>query len=154
MAGLKFHPWLLGFSLTDPTFGKICGLAGELKVTIFFYDGTPWYSLPEQIGGLARRFPNIRFVLGHAGLLGTWRSAILAAQRPNVWICLGGPHSRGMELICDRVSAERILWDSDLRPRLSDDIEYRLNLFLRAKIPSKRRDQILGVNPMQLLDYS
>src|SRR5437868_7743400 len=54
--GLKFHPWLQGFSLTDATFGRICGLAGEMKVPIFFHDGTPCYSLPEHVGALARRF--------------------------------------------------------------------------------------------------
>jgi len=151
--GLKFHPWLQGFSLTDLTFGKICGLAGELRLPIFFHDGTPCYSLPEQVGALARRFPKTRFVLGHAGLLWTWRSAILAAQRPNVWICLCGPHSRAIEIICEQAPDERILWGSDWGPRLSDDIEYRLNLFLRAKVRSKLREQILGVNPMRLLGY-
>jgi len=154
MKGLKFHPWLQGFSLTDSTFGKICGLAGELKAPVFFHDGTPCYSLPEQVGGLARRFPQTTFVLGHGGLLWSWRSAILAAQRANVWICLCGPHSRGIELICERVAPERILWGSDKGIGFKDDIEYRLNLFLRAKVPDKLREQILGVNPKRLLNYS
>lgn len=154
MKGLKFHPWMQGFSLTEPTFGKICGLAGEVKAPIFFHDGTPCYSLPEQIGALARRFPNTRLVLGHGGLLWTWRSAILAAQHPNVWICLCGPHTRAVEVICESVSPERILWGSDWGIGFSDDIEYRLNLFLRAKLPSKLQEQILRINPMQLLEYS
>lgn len=154
VTGLKFHPWLQGFSLTDPTFAKICGMAGEFKAPIFFHDGTPCYSLPEQIGALAHRFPNTRFVLGHGGLLWTWRSAILAAQRANVWICLCGPHTRGIEMICERVPPDRILWGSDWGPSFTDDIEYRLNLFLRTKVPRKLQEQILGVNPMQLLDYS
>ena len=54
----------------------------------------------EQIAGLARRFPSTRFVLAHAGLLWNWRSALLAARLPNVWVCLCGPHMRAIELLC------------------------------------------------------
>ena len=154
MTGLKFHPWLQGFSLTDATFAKICGIAGELKVPVFLHDGTPCYSLPEQVGALARRFPHTRFVLGHAGLLWTWRSAIIAARQQNVWICLCGPHIRAIETICEQTAPERVLWGSDFGPRLTDDIEYRLNIFLRAKVSGTLRDQILGVNPIRLLEYS
>jgi len=81
MRGLKFHPWLQGFSTADPVFGEVCALAGEWGAPILLHDGTPCYSLPEQIGGLARRFPATRFVLGHSGLLWNWRSALEAQRR-------------------------------------------------------------------------
>ena len=50
--GLKFHPWLQGFSTADPFMSEICDLAGAAEVPILFHDGTPCYSLPEQIAGL------------------------------------------------------------------------------------------------------
>jgi uncharacterized protein len=62
--GLKFHPWRQGFSLTDPTFAKICGLAGELKAPVFLHDGTPCYSLPEQVGALAARVRDVEAATG------------------------------------------------------------------------------------------
>ena len=152
LKGLKFHPWLQGFSTADSVFGEICGMAGELGVPVIFHDGTPCYSLPEQIGGLARRFPNTRFVLGHSGLLWGWRSALEASRHPNVWACLCGPHMRAVEIFCQRADPDRLLWGTDFGFGFSDPIEYRLNLILRARIDDALRERILGVNPFRLLE--
>ena len=154
MRGLKFHPWLQGFSTADPVFGEICGLAGELGAPVFFHDGTPCYSLSEQIAGLARRFPSTRFVLGHSGLLWNWRSALAAARRPNVWLCLCGPHMRAVELLCRHADPDRIVWGTDFGFGFSDSIGYRLELLRRAGIGEALRERILGANPLRLLDSS
>ncbi|MCE5308219.1 MAG: amidohydrolase [Acidobacteriales bacterium] len=151
MRGLKFHPWLQGFSTADMFLRRMCALAGEWNVPVFFHDGTPCYCLPEQIGGLARVFPRTTFVLGHAGLLWHWRSAIQAARLPNVWTCLCGPHIRALELLCQRIDPDRLLWGSDFGFGFADQIDYRLNLLLRARIPDGLREQILSVNPLRLL---
>ena len=148
--GLKFHPWLQGFTVADPFLGQMCGLAGEAEIPVFFHDGTPCYSLSEQIAGLARRFPGTRFVLAHSGLLWNWRSALLAARLSNIWLCLCGPHMRAMELLCRHADPDRILWGSDFGFGLSDQIEYRLNLFRRARISDPLREQILTTNPLHL----
>jgi predicted TIM-barrel fold metal-dependent hydrolase len=148
---LKFHPWLQGFSTADPYCRRICGFASELGIPIFFHDGTPCYSLSEQIGGLARRFPSTQIVLTHAGLLWNWRSALEAARRPNLWLCLCGPHMRAMEIICQRADPDRILWGSDFGFSLADPIDYRLNLFLRTRIADSLKDKILGTNPLRLM---
>jgi predicted TIM-barrel fold metal-dependent hydrolase len=152
MKGLKFHPWSQGFSTADPLLGEMCGVAGDAGVPVWFHDGTPCYSLSEQIAGLARRFPRTRFVLAHAGLLWNWRSALFAARLPNVWLFMCGPHLRAMELLCAQADRDRIVWGSDFGFGLADQIEYRLNLFLRIRIPQSVRDQILGVNPLRLLN--
>lgn len=152
LKGLKFHPWLQGFSTGDPVFGEICGLAGELGVPVFFHDGTPCYSVSEQIGGLARRFPGTRLVLGHSGLLWNWRSALEAVRHPNVWACLCGPHMRAVEVFCQRADPDRLLWGTDFGFGFSDPIDYRLNLLLQAKIDDSLRERILGINPLRLLE--
>ena len=149
--GLKFHPWLQGFSMSDPVMADICGLAGELNAPVLFHDGTPCYSLPEQVAGLARRFPKTRFVLGHAGLLWNWRSALEAARLPNVWACLCGPHMRAIEVFCRQADPDRLLWGSDFGFGFADPIEYRLNMFRRAKIPLSLQTKILEENPLRLL---
>jgi len=154
MRGLKFHPWLQGFSMADPPFGEMCGLAGELGVPVILHDGTPCYSLPEQVAGLARRFPKTRFVLGHSGLLWNWRSAMEAARRPNIWLCLCGPHMRAMEMLCARADPDRLLWGSDFGFSFADPIGYRLGAFQQLKIADALKEQILGVNPFGLLEAS
>ena len=150
-SGLKFHPWLQGFSLSDATFGAICGLAGERGVPIFLHDGTPCYSLPEQVAGLARRFPRTRFVLGHAGLLWSWRSAAEASRLANVWLCLCGPHMRAIEQLCQTADPNRVVWGTDFGFGFSDPIEYRLGLILHARISDAARERILSINPSYLL---
>ncbi len=149
--GLKFHPWLQGFSTADNVFGEICGLAGEAGVPILLHDGTPCYCLPEQIGGLARRFPHTTFVLGHSGLLWSWRSAMEAARQPNIWLCLCGPHLRAIEILCSRADPSRIVWGSDFGFGLADHIEYRLNLLRQARLADQMKEEILGANAMRLI---
>ena len=151
MKGLKFHPWVQGFSTADATLARICDLAGEAGVPMIFHDGTPCYSLSEQIAGLARRFPKTRFVLAHGGLLWNWRSALLAARLKNIWICICGPHVRAIELLCSQADPHRLLWGSDFGFGLADQIEYRLNLFLKARIPKDLQERILGSNAMEFL---
>ena len=153
MKGLKFHPWLQGFSMGDPILGEICAMAGELKAPVFFHDGTPCYSLPEQVAGLARQFPDNRFVLGHAGLLWSWRSALEALQLPNVWACLCGPHMRAIEVLCREASPDRLLWGTDFGFGFSDPVDYRLSLFMRANVEDDLRNQILEENPLRLFDF-
>ncbi len=151
LAGLKFHPWLQGFSLAEPVLADICALAGERGVPIIFHDGTPCYSLPEQVAGLARRFPQTRFVLGHAGLLWAWRSALAVAGLANLWTCLCGPHQRGMEILSHHAPADRLLWGSDFGFGFADPIDYRLGQFRRSRIPAALQQAILGANPQRLL---
>ena len=149
--GLKFHPWLQGFSTSDLYFGKICELAGKLKMPIIFHDGTPCYSLPEQIGGLARRFPQTTFILGHSGILWSWRSALETAKLPNIFCCMCGPHMRALEIFCKKADPNRLLWGSDFGFGFSDPVEYRLNLIFQAKIDNEVRKKILDKNPLKLL---
>lgn len=150
LKGLKFHPWVQGLSTADPTLGRICALAGETGVPIFFHDGTPCYSLSEQLAGLARRFPETQIVLAHSGLLWNWRSALLASRLKNIWLCLCGPHMRAMELLCRDTDPARLLWGSDFGFGFADQIEYRLNLFLKARIPAALQTSILGANALRL----
>ena len=149
MSGLKFHPWLQGFSTADETFGEICDLAGERRVPIIFHDGTPCYSVSEQIAGLARRFPGTTFILGHSGLLLGWRSALEAAKHPNIWLTMCSPHMRAIEIFCQRVDPDRLLWGSDFTggPGV---IEYRRDLALRARMDETVREKMLGGNAARL----
>ncbi|MDD5598849.1 MAG: amidohydrolase family protein [Victivallaceae bacterium] len=150
MKGLKFHPWIQGFSTADETFGKICQLAGEFKIPVVFHDGTPPYSLAEQVAGLARRFPATRIILGHSGILWNWRSALAAAKLPNIYLCLCGPTMRAIEIICKNVSPEKLLWGSDFGFGFADTISYRLDLLSEAGITSGLRLQILDKNPRSI----
>jgi len=149
---LKFHPWMQGFSTAEAVFGELCALAGEKGVPVVFHDGTPCYALPEQVGGLARRFPATTFVLGHGGLLWHWRSALAAAERPNVWVCLCGPHQRAIERFCAQADPDRLVWGSDYGFGLEAScLDYRLAALRGARVPEELQARILGENALRLL---
>lgn len=151
MRGLKFHPWIQGFYTGERVFGEICALAGDLGVPVLFHDGTPCYSLPEQYAGLARRFPKTTFVLGHSGILWSWRSALEASRQPNIWLCLCGPHQRAIEEICRRADPDRLLWGTDYGFGFADSVGYRLNIFLQAQVPDGLKEKVLGDNALRLV---
>jgi len=152
MKGLKFHPWLQGASVTSPVMDDICRLGAEYRAPIFFHDGTPCYSLSEQIAGLALRFPQTDIVLAHSGLLWNWRSALLYADLPNLWFCLCGVTLRAMEIMARTVPPTRLLWGSDFGFGLADTIAYRLELARRACIPDPTRELMMGANAQRWLE--
>jgi uncharacterized protein len=151
MGGLKFHPWLQGMSVCHPLMDRICELAARHDVPIFFHDGTPPYSNSEQIAALALRNPRTSIVLGHSGLLWNWRSALAFADVSNLFFCLCGPPLRAVEILCQRVAPERMVWGSDFGFGVADAIEYRLELLRQANIPGDLRARILGDNAIRLV---
>jgi predicted TIM-barrel fold metal-dependent hydrolase len=89
--GLKFHPWLQGFSPLEDFMLPIAAEAARLGVPLLFHDGTPCYATPLQVAYLADRFPRLTIILGHGGLMDLWVEAIAAVKRyPNCHVCLCG----------------------------------------------------------------
>lgn len=151
MRGLKLHPWIQGFSTSDPVMDELCELCAQYDVPMIFHDGTPCYSMPSQIGGLAQRFPATKFVLGHAGLLELWRSALSLARRcQNLYVTLSGPHLAGIQALIDGIDDDRILWGTDFGFGWADSIEYRKGLLDIAVMPDYLREKVMGGNAVKL----
>lgn len=150
--GMKFHPWIQGESLAQPTMDELAELAAERAIPLYFHDGTPPYSMPSQIAGLARRHPRTTIVLGHGGLLELWREAIEAVRRcPNLWVCLSGPHPAAIREYLKRCDLSRLLWGSDFGFSFSDTISYRLGIVQSLGLDEITLQRILADNPTQLL---
>jgi len=151
MRGLKLHPWIQGFSTSGAEMDELARLCGDFGVPMIFHDGTPSYSMPSQIGGLALRFPGTKFVLGHGGLLELWRSALSYARRcPNLYVILCGPHLAGVQAIVDGEDEEKLMWGTDFGFGWADPIEYRKALIDQAVMPDSRRKKVMGDNAVKL----
>ncbi len=151
MHGLKLHPWLQGFSLASPAMHDLARECGRLGVPVIFHDGTPCYSMPEQVGGLALRFPETTFVMAHGGLLELWRSAMSFAVRcSNVYITLCGQHHTAIREIVAKVDEDRILWGTDYGFGWSDPIGYRKGLVDIVEMSPEKRAKIMGGNAVKL----
>lgn len=115
----------LGITCDHPNNDQIIRYASELDAAIYIHTwikvgGTPAYpgganlsgeSTPMHVATLAKRFPDIRMICGHAG--GDWELATKAI-RPyeNVLFEFAGadPHSGSVDLAVNELGADRIVW--------------------------------------------
>jgi len=150
--GLKLHLWLQGTTIWTETIAAICEVVSTYQGIIIFHDGTPPYAMSSQIAGLALKFPDIKVVLGHAGLIRLWKSALSWMERvENLWTCLCGPHMQACEEICRRLQGKKVLWGSDFDISLEDPIPYRLGVFAESKVDDEIKKKVLFDNPRELL---
>ena len=151
MRGLKLHPWLQGFSLSVPIMDALAKVCAQFDVPVIFHDGTPCYSMPSQVGGLALRCPGTKFVLGHAGLLDLWRDALSFGKRcPNLFLTLCGPHQAALKAIIESIDENRILWGTDFGFGWSDPIGYRKGIVDDIPMSKAKRSKIMGLNAVRL----
>ncbi|MBI4860311.1 MAG: amidohydrolase family protein [Candidatus Riflebacteria bacterium] len=78
---LKFHPELNGYSADDRRVEPYLGLAGELGLPALFHTQQARLSHPSLVAGLARRFPRVRFIMGHTGLWGAQEEALACLRQ-------------------------------------------------------------------------
>jgi hypothetical protein len=150
--GVKLHPWLQGISLATVDVDGICQLAGHYRVPILLHDGTPPNSLPSQVAVLAKRHPDVTFVLGHCGLFEHWREAMASMNHAeNLWGCLCGPQAAALREIVRRCDLDRLIWGSDHGFGLSDIVGYRLGMLDLAGLTDAQCEAILLANPKRLL---
>jgi hypothetical protein len=70
-----------------------------------------------ELGTLARRHPEVSFILAHIGGGGDWLHSLHAAREvPNVYVDLSGSGVDGgmLEACLESVGAQRLLWGTDL----------------------------------------
>lgn len=114
MKGVKFHPWLQGFSAVDPALDALGEDMSGLGVPVMFHDGTPPNCSPMQIAYFARRHPRLTVILGHGGLHDLWKEAMHAAELcDNIFLVLLSMPMHGLRQALRRLGPERFLFGSD-----------------------------------------
>jgi predicted TIM-barrel fold metal-dependent hydrolase len=74
LAGLKIHASRQGHYINDPILDPLIREVEARQGLVYLHTGTAEYSLPLEAIDLARRFPLVPFILGHAGLVDVyWR---------------------------------------------------------------------------------
>jgi len=66
--GLKFHPFLNRYHFNDQVVYPFFRLAEESKVPVVVHTAHDEFSLPVRALDMARRFPKVPVIMGHAGL--------------------------------------------------------------------------------------
>ena len=152
-AGFKFHPWIQGFSLTDPGMEIVAEECAALQVPVTFHDGTPMNCTALQVVYYARAHPQLHVLSAHAGLREGWRDVIEPAKElENYWICLCGPTQQGIQTLYDELGPGKLLFGSDggaFHPATTADYLRRIRAL---KAPPEDIDKILGLNALKLIN--
>ena len=97
--GLMLHSLYQGFHLSDPIVDPLLEAVVEFDVPVYAHTGTAGIAEPFHLIELARRFPSLNFIMGHAGSSDYGEDAIRALEfADNVWLetSRNGPANFGL----------------------------------------------------------
>ncbi len=84
---LVLDPTRQGFLVNDPLAEPVLGRVGELGLPVYVHTGPHLYGGPWQLVDAALAFPDVRFIMGHAGATDFWNDVPSAGKfAPNIYI--------------------------------------------------------------------
>lgn len=87
LMGVMLHPPYQGFRLSDEMVDPLLQVASDYGAAVYAHTGTAGIAEPLQCAELALRFPDIPFILGHAGSSDYYSDAVRALElAPNIWL--------------------------------------------------------------------
>lgn len=87
LCGLVIHSVYQGFRLSDPIVDPLLQVAADAGVPVYAHTGTAGQAEPFHAVELARRFPSLNFIMGHAGSSDYGEDAVRALElAPNLWL--------------------------------------------------------------------
>jgi predicted TIM-barrel fold metal-dependent hydrolase len=152
VAGLVLHPILQGFEANDPLVFPLVEAALELDLVIYVTGGAPYLAMPYKIADLAGRYPEGRFVMGHAGWDFHFDVPYCLEVCPNLWAETSKNGLANLEALARRFGAGRLLFGSDY-PFSSYEGEIE-KIKLLPGLDEVGRDAIFSHNARRLLRVS
>jgi len=151
--GLYLDPGRQGFRLTESVVFPLVELCARLAKPVYCHTGTPVFAMPFQLAELARRFPRVTFVMGHAGYSDFWYDVAPAAtQSDNVLVesacTTGGP----LLSVIESIGSRRVLFGSGYPVSLPENELEKIRLLdldaasLRAILGGNAR-AVWGLDP-------
>ena len=140
--GLKLHPPLQGFKITDSIVNPLLKLAAELKKPVYFHTGTPIYCMPFQLTETALRFPEVAFIMGHMGYSDFWYDVTAAARgADNIFLETSPYWPPFISSVVKEIGAARVMFGSGipLNPQ-----ELGLESIRRCPFGEEDKSRILG----------
>ena len=153
--GIKLHPVLDHFSLLDPGLEPALEAAAAGRLPVMVHTGWRPSGSVRDVGELARRHPELRFVVAHMkeewGVNRRLSHIEVAESRPNIWLeCSYAEHPRRIREAVMRLGADRILFGSDW-PLGGGHIAWDMTRVTYAAIAEEDKAKILGENARKFL---
>ncbi|MCP5067194.1 MAG: amidohydrolase [bacterium] len=118
---VKLHPTMQRFYPDDPEVMEIYQACERLGLAVIFHAGragiepeaTHRYAMPRHFEGALGSFPNVDFVLGHAGARDAASALELALRYENAWLGIHGQGVTTLHEMLDATGGERMLFGTD-----------------------------------------
>jgi uncharacterized protein len=150
--GFKFLSDYHRIALTDPGYAPALEIADQRALPVLMHTwGGSRYDGPQEVRGVAERYPNARFLLGHS-CHGEWDAAVqLARDFPNLYLELTAVFDdRGViEAFVNGAGSDRMLFGTDL-PWF--DPHHAVGVLMNADITDEDRHNICHRNAERLLE--
>ncbi|MDO9543182.1 MAG: amidohydrolase family protein [Kiritimatiellia bacterium] len=114
LVGLYLHPARQGFKLCESIIYPLIETCGEYDRPVYSHTGTPVCAMPFQLAELARRFPMVTFVMGHAAWsdFSGYDLIPAAKQAQNIMVETSCTMSGVVESAINELGADRVLFGS------------------------------------------
>ncbi len=118
---VKLHPAAQRFFPDSDPAMRIYEACGRLGLVVFFHAGragiepeyTHQFTVMRNYEAMLKRFPDVQFVLGHAGARDVGDAIPLAQRYPNAWLEVHGQGVSSLQQIIESVGGDRLLFGSD-----------------------------------------
>jgi uncharacterized protein len=150
MCGIKLALLQYPTDLSGPRMAEICGLAEEHRVPVFFHQGlTPASSDARR---MTESFPNVHFIIAHAGVQYYDEAITLAHARDNVFVDTSSYIVTVCKLrdMCRKLGAGKLIFGTDV-PVMSLDQGEGLAKIRALPLSDRDRSRILGENLLEIL---
>jgi predicted TIM-barrel fold metal-dependent hydrolase len=150
--GLVLHPILQGFEANDPLVFPLVEAALSLNMLVYVTGGAPYLAMPYKIADLAGRYPEGRFIMGHAGWDFHFDVPYCLEACPNLWVETSRNGLANMEVLARTFGASRLLFGSDY-PFSSYEGEMK-KIRLLPGLDDADREMIFSGNAQKLLQLA
>jgi predicted TIM-barrel fold metal-dependent hydrolase len=118
---VKLHPAMQRFFADSAEAAPIYRACARLGLPVLFHGGragiepeyTHQFTLIRHYEGAVRDFPEVQFILGHAGARDVADAVPLAKRYPNLWLGLHGQGVTTLHELIGELGHERLLFGSD-----------------------------------------
>ncbi|QPM68156.1 amidohydrolase family protein [Atribacter laminatus] len=150
--GVVFNPSLQGFKVFSPLIEPLIDTCVLLKIPVYFYSGTSYYDLPLDMALLAKKYPQVNFVIGQMGTSDFWMDIEPSLQlAKNLYIETSvNPNTDLLKDVVYHFGPERIIFGTGYP---YTDPEYELLKIKLCNFNKKEVDLIMHENAMRLLGY-
>jgi hypothetical protein len=140
---------LMGYDYVYPGYAPAFAIANERRLPVLLHTYGGQAGL-DDVPALAGRYPEVNFVLAHAGAQQVEHHIRIANQVEHAYleICTSTATYRAVETLFESVPLERIVWGADDLPL---NMSHQLGKVLGAQIPEEAKMQILSGNARRLL---